>query len=117
MKRHPNQEIVDGRFVKNAIVEFLLDLGPFDLNDLARRDFTPEDRRQFAQLIGYSIDGYSSLSYVDDAELASCVQGEDKRDVLIKHYEDLLRDLRLRLAEPLSELYEKHPTDFTDGLI
>jgi hypothetical protein len=28
--------------------------------------FSNEDRQQFAQLIGYSLGGYSELSYVDD---------------------------------------------------
>ncbi len=34
------------------------------MNDLAVKDFSDEDRCQFAQLIGYSISGYEELSYV-----------------------------------------------------
>ena len=64
----PMQPIVhddDGerRFRENAIVRFLLDAGPFDLNQIALMPFSPEDRRQLAQLIGYSVSGYEELSY------------------------------------------------------
>jgi hypothetical protein len=59
------------RFKSNAIVTFLLDrakqVNMADMNMLAIMDFTPEDRQQFAQLIGYSLSGYGELPYVDDA--------------------------------------------------
>jgi hypothetical protein len=54
------------RFQENAIVRHLLDKGGIDMNDLGRLDFTDSDREQFAQLIGYSVGGYSELSYVSD---------------------------------------------------
>jgi hypothetical protein len=54
------------RFKENKIVSFLLDNGGYDMNKLAREDFTKNDREQFAQLIGYSLDGYGMLSYVTD---------------------------------------------------
>jgi hypothetical protein len=54
------------RFKANAIVRFLLDAGPFDLTKLDVIPFTQEDREQFAQLIGYSLGGFSELSYVSD---------------------------------------------------
>lgn len=54
------------RFKQNAIVRFLLDAGPFDLNQLALRPFSQEDEEQFAQLIGYSLGGFRGLSYVSD---------------------------------------------------
>lgn len=67
---HPDQPIVQDehgtdRFLKNEIVIFLLDSGPFDMNMLARIPFKSEDRRQFAQLIGYSVAGFRELSYTD----------------------------------------------------
>lgn len=55
------------RFMSNKIVEYLLDNGGIDMNDLARLDFSDKDREQFAQLIGYSLDGFADLSYVSDA--------------------------------------------------
>jgi hypothetical protein len=61
---------IDGvsRFKANAIVQHLLDTHPTsDMNALACMNFTDEDRMQFAQLIGYSLVGYSELSYVSDA--------------------------------------------------
>lgn len=72
MLRHPIQPLVtdsDGvcRFKKNAIVSFLLDAGPFDMNKLALMQFSYDDREQFAQLIGYSVCGFGELSYVSNA--------------------------------------------------
>ncbi len=62
MTRHPMQpiELVDGiaRFKRNAIVDALVEFGQahgFGLNEIAARDFSAEDREQFAQLIGYSV--------------------------------------------------------------
>ncbi|WP_250481788.1 hypothetical protein [Caballeronia sp. NCTM5] len=52
------------RFKRNRLVEYLLDNGGIDMNKLATFKFSAEDRQQFAQLIGYSIDGYMDLSYV-----------------------------------------------------
>lgn len=54
------------RFEANAIVQYLLDAGPFDMNHLACRSFSEEDQEQFAQLIGYSVSGFGELSYVSD---------------------------------------------------
>jgi hypothetical protein len=70
--QHPIQPLeTDGngtiRFKANAIVRFLLDAGPFDMNKLFLMPFTVEDREQFAQLIGYSLSGFSELPYVTDA--------------------------------------------------
>lgn len=68
MPRHPMQPVkFDGatiRFKANDIVRFLLDAGPFDMNQLAVMKFSREDREQFAQLIGYSVSGFGELSYV-----------------------------------------------------
>lgn len=68
--RHPVQPLVrvEGivRFKENAIVRYLLDAGPFNMNTLAIAPFSGEDREQLAQLIGYSISGFGDLSYVTD---------------------------------------------------
>jgi hypothetical protein len=66
---HPVQPLYEDesgttRFKHNRIVSFLLDAGPFDMNQLALMDFSREDREQFAQLIGYSLSGFGELSYV-----------------------------------------------------
>jgi hypothetical protein len=59
------------RFVKNPIVDFLLERGPFDLNDLAKERFDDDASAQFAQLIGYSVCGWGDLSYVSEAKYLS----------------------------------------------
>ena len=59
------------RFRHNSIVRYLLDNGPFDLNDIQLLPgITQEERAQFAQLIGYSVSGYGDLSYALDVEEA-----------------------------------------------
>jgi len=54
------------RFKGNPIVRFLLDAGPFDMNQLAMMPWDDADRAHFAQLIGYSHACWGELSYVDD---------------------------------------------------
>ena len=54
------------RFKENAIVRFLLDAGPFDLNQIACMKFSAEDHSQLAQLIGYSVSGFGDLSYANE---------------------------------------------------
>lgn len=56
------------RFRANRVVAWLLDHGGIDMNDLAilhrfKGKFTDEEMAQFAQLIGYSVDGFCDLSY------------------------------------------------------
>lgn len=73
---HPVQPLIKGRFKPNKIVVHLLDHGPFDMNRLAILEFTDEDRQQFAQLIGYSLGGYSELSYVTDEAFDRLIVGD-----------------------------------------
>lgn len=84
---HPIQDMfvdedIDGhkypRFVENKIVRLLLDQGQFDLNDLAVMEFSPDDREQFAQLIGYSLGGFSELSYVRDKTYKKALRAAHK---------------------------------------
>jgi hypothetical protein len=58
------------RFRANKIVRYLLDAGPFDMNQLALMSFSNKDREQFAQLIGYSVSGYGDLSYASPKSVA-----------------------------------------------
>ena len=69
--RHPIQPLYKDeqgvvRFKENAIVRYLLDNGGIDLNAIACVPFDQNDQEQFAQLIGYSLSGFSELSYVSD---------------------------------------------------
>lgn len=92
--RQPRQPIVWDkhgviRFKENAIVRFIVDWcaaknggvgyedidheGPApDLNEIMLRKFSNEDRMQLAQLIGYSVSGFGSLSYVSRREASEC---------------------------------------------
>ena len=103
------------RFQRNKIVAFLLDNGPFDLNQLAMMDFSPEDRRQFAQLIGYSLSGYGELSYVDDETYmtaeAMAEQEITETQARIEYLEKELADLRAALRGPIARLFGVHPDD------
>lgn len=57
------------RFKENPIVRKLLDYATvhgYGLNEMALEHFDAEDRMQLAQLIGYSLSGYGTLSYVTD---------------------------------------------------
>lgn len=78
--QHPVQPLItdeDGRlrFKQNAIVRYLLDAGPFDMNQLATLPVSREDRVQFAQLIGYSLSGFGELSYVTDEDYRAAQDG------------------------------------------
>lgn len=76
----PTEKDPDGtvRFKQNAIVRLLLDVGPWDMNDLAKMPFSVEDREQFAQLIGYSVSGFGELSYVSDETFMAATVGGNK---------------------------------------
>lgn len=78
MPKHPMQPVIwkDGvaRFQKNAIVDFLLDWARprgMDLNELTTMNFSADDWNQFAQLIGYSVSGFGSLSYAKRSIVAA----------------------------------------------
>lgn len=83
VRHHPTQDMhldPDGvlRFRENKIVRFLLDAGPYDMNRLYLMNFSQEDREQFAQLIGYSLSGYSELDYVCDDSYQSAARKAKK---------------------------------------
>lgn len=54
------------RFKENKIIDYLFRSGKLSLNEIAIMSFPEEDRMQVAQLLGYSLSGYGSLSYVTD---------------------------------------------------
>lgn len=119
MQKHPIQPLcTDGngtmRFKGNAIVRYLLDNGPFDLNHLAIIDATQQDREQFAQLIGYSLSGFGELSYVssdtyDAAERMAA--GQDERDARIADLERKLSAVREAMQALVPQLFQIHPDD------
>src|SRR5690554_1960619 len=119
--KHPIQPIITDdcgvlRFKHNAIVRDLLDFASdngFSLNEIARTNYSKEDRQQLAQLIGYSLIGYSELrSYVDaDAYCVAVLManGMDERDAKIQHLQSTLDSLRASLVKPMADLFGVHP--------
>lgn len=112
------------RFKANHIVRDLLDFASakgFDLNEIAKREYSRDDRQQFAQLIGYSLSGYGELrSYVDDDAFAAAEAmhyGEvDERDARIATLERSLGHLRRTLVGPMAELFGVHPDDLSHNI-
>lgn len=113
--KHPMQKIKDGRFVKNDIVEYLLDNGGIGLNKIACMDFSAEDRQQFAQLIGYSVSGYGSLSYVSEESYGQAElirqSGMDEKDARIAALEAMLEECRKHLRDAACSVFRIHPDD------
>lgn len=70
--KHPMQPVYmddNGtyRFKPNKIIAYLQERGVIDLNAIAVMfRYSPEDRTQLAQLIGYSVSGAADLDYFDE---------------------------------------------------
>ena len=122
--KHPIQPLQNDahgvmRFKVNTIVRHLLDTHPAcDMNKLACMEFSDDDRQHFAQLIGYSLSGYSELqSYVSDeaySAAAHMADGLEERDARIAALEQKIAELRAAadmLREPVARLLEMHPDD------
>lgn len=120
---HPIQPLAQDergtiRFKQNAIVRYLLDAGPFDMNHISMKSFSVEDQEQFAQLIGYSLSGFAELSYVRDETYGTAVKmneaGQTEDQAQIAHLEEVLERVRsgLRIATPA--VFRIHPDDL-DG--
>ena len=119
---HPIQPLVvdengTTRFKKNAIVEYLLDNGRIDLNQIARQDFSREDREQFAQLIGYSWSGAHDLGYMSDEVLdaaeAMQKEGVSEAEARAGVLRDQITSVKNALREGVAELFCIHPDDLT----
>lgn len=103
------------RFHGNTIVQHLLDQGGIDLNQLSRLTFATEDWVQFAQLIGYSVSGFGTLSYVsqEDYDVAEELarSTKDEWQVRAECLEDKLNAIRRGLRAAASEAFDIHPND------
>lgn len=117
--KHPIQPVYKDdqgtlRFKPNKIVLFLLDNGGYEMNDLAYMDFDVDDRQQFAQLIGYSLNGFSELYYASDevcAAAESMASGKDEHTARNDHLRGMLDELRESLRDPMAMLFGVHPDD------
>lgn len=113
--RHPIQPLAEDahgvvRFKPNAIVQYILEKGPFDLNHLACQKFSAEDREQFAQLIGYSLGGFGDLSYVSDETYSAAEKMYDQGVPELEARNATLRaeldTVKAGLLEPIERLAE-----------
>ena len=114
IKKLPIQLIKNGRFIPNKIVEKLLETSSLDMNEIACMDFTNEDREQFAQLIGYSLNGYAELSYVSDESYETVIKmSEGKSDLQSEneYLTETLNMVRNNIKEIAPMLFKIHPDD------
>jgi hypothetical protein len=84
------------RFKQNNAVAFLYEWARdrgMGLNELHAMNFPTEDHEQFAQLIGYSVSGFSDLSYISEPLLREA-----------KYAAERLRNDQPTFAEALSAL-------------
>ena len=105
------------RFKSNKIVEMLLDKGPFDMNSLADMDFSRDDREQFAQLIGYSLNGFAELSYASDDVYdiaAAMLENNNEQASRIDVMQKKLCTARSVVKELAVELFQIHPDDLKE---
>ena len=102
------------RFKRNSIVDFL---AKDRLNELAAMGFPQEDWEQLAQLIGYSLSGFSELSYVRDETFATASKmaedGVTEDQARIAHLEETLTNVREGMRGIVPELFRIHPDDLT----
>jgi len=119
---HPIQPVVTDangtmRFKENKIVRYLLDAGGIDMNKLAIMPFDQNDREQFAQLIGYSLSGFSELSYASDVvveaadKMAEYGLTEDQAKI------EVLNEKLVATREALRELVPIHFRIHPDDLV
>ena len=108
------------RFIPNKIVQYILDNGGIDLNQIAFKaqtgdGFSQEDQEQFAQLIGYSLSGFGSLSYVSDETYESAYKmfHDEKSEIEARneYLEETLTTVREGLRTIVPDLFGVHPAD------
>ena len=123
-KKHPIQPLVTDdngiiRFKCNAIVRYLLDYGGIDLNQISIKDFSREDREQFAQLIGYSHSGASDLDYMSHEviEVAEAMHksGKSEAESRYEYIQSKLDEVRRCMRPAIAELFDVGE-DFDDTI-
>jgi hypothetical protein len=102
------------RFKENRIVNYFRKHSDKDLNDIATMDFTREEHEQFAQLIGYSIEGLGDLSYASEEVYEAAYEmneGLSEKDARIKFLEERLNFVTNLIRTAAVELFKIHPED------
>lgn len=106
-------------FVENKLVRHLLNFATprgCGMNELYHVECSPEDREQFAQLIGYTIEGYGELSYVRNDSYAAASQRADNPEISedkarIAALEQTLEYVRSHLRQAAAAAFRIHPDD------
>lgn len=115
-KPMPMQPIRNGRFVPNRIVQYLLEVAPIGLNELAAMDFSAQERMQFAQLIAYSVGGFGELSYTDNETYETALQMaagiDDEKDARIAALRIQLDSAKKGVKDAAVALFMIHPDSF-----
>ena len=116
MSRHPIQPIESDasgvlRFKANKIVRYLLDKGGIGLSQIARENFSHDDRDQFHQLIGYSVSGAPISEDIRDVALRMQVTGGDACDAEREVLREKLAEVRRGLRDGVAALFGIHPDD------
>ena len=85
------------------------------MNELACMDFSQEDSEQFAQLIGYSVSGFSELSYVSNDTyntVETIIQkGVSEEAAKIQYLQETLETVRVGVRQLATEVFNIHPDD------
>jgi hypothetical protein len=109
------------RFESNAIVCYLLEFARahgVGMNELAVMNFSREDREQFAQLIGYSLSGFSELSYVSNEtyEAADCMarNGVTEEQARIQSMRETMKEITQGLKQATAAAFRIHPDDLEE---
>lgn len=101
------------RFKKNTIVDNLYEHGVrtgYGFNEMYTENHDDEDRMQFAQLIGYSVSGYSTLSYVTDESVNAAFAIAES----ITNTSEKKQEVRLTEAQSM-EYAKEHGIDLHRG--
>jgi hypothetical protein len=103
------------RFKRNEIVCFLLEHGRtsgIDMNTIACKEFSQEDREQFAQLIGYSLSGFSDLSYATNETVCAAREmnkGFSEKDSRLTYQDELIKGVKEKVRDLAVDVFNIHP--------
>ncbi len=93
--KHPMQYIVDGRFVENKLVNWMVyKIGLNEICLKSKEEGLDEDYDQLLQLIGYSVSG---IPYRDQDKYD--IEDSKPEDVYERKYKELKKDLAPIMAE------------------
>jgi hypothetical protein len=109
---NPNQPILNDdsgrkRYKPNEIVEYIFQKGDFGYGEVDRlQDISDEDRWQFMQLLGESVDSIANMSYAPQNSIRNAIEREEK-----ERLEHIARAAWQEKAyQEHLKMWENHPT-------